>query len=141
MSNKRVLIIDDEPDIRELLDITLGRMQLATDCAENIASAKQLLQQHTYALCLTDMHLPDGKGLELVEFIQQNFPRLPVAVITAHGSIDTAIESMKAGAFDFISKPVDLGLLRKLVNTAIQSSQLPTTEKLPAESLIIGQSK
>lgn len=141
MSNKRVLIIDDEPDIRELLDITLGRMHLATDCAENIARAKQLLQEHSYALCLTDMHLPDGNGLELVEFIQQNFPRLPVAVITAHGSIDTAIESMKAGAFDFISKPVDLGLLRKLVNTAIQSSQLPTAEKLPAESLIIGQSK
>jgi len=141
MSNKRVLIIDDEPDIRELLDITLGRMHLATDCAENIAKAKQFLQQKTYDLCLTDMHLPDGKGLELVEFIQQNFPRLPVAVITAHGSIDTAIESMKAGAFDFISKPVDLTVLRKLVNTAIQSSQLPTNEKLPAESFIIGQSK
>lgn len=141
MSNKRVLIIDDEPDIRELLDITLGRMQLATDCAENIAQAKLFLQQHTYDLCLTDMHLPDGKGLELVEFIQHNFPRLPVAVITAHGSIDTAIESMKAGAFDFISKPVDLNVLRKLVNTAIQSSQLPAAEKLPAESLIVGQSK
>ncbi len=141
MTNKRVLIIDDEPDIRELLEITLGRMQLTTDCAENIARAKQLLQQNTYALCLTDMHLPDGNGLSLVEFIQQQYPRLPVAVITAHGSVDAAIESMKAGAFDFISKPVDLTVLRKLVNTAIQSSQLPTTEKLPAESLIIGQSK
>ncbi len=115
MSNKRVLIIDDEPDIRELVEITLGRMHLDTDCAENITRAKQLLQQ-------------------------QNFPRLPVAVITAHGSIDTAIESMKAGAFDFISKPVDLNVLRRLVNTAIQSSQLPTA-KLPTESFIIGQSK
>jgi len=141
MSNKRVLIIDDEPDIRELVEITLGRMHLDTDCAENITQAKQLLLQQNYDLCLTDMHLPDGKGLDLVEFIQQHFPRLPVAVITAHGSIDTAIESMKAGAFDFISKPVDLNVLRKLVNTAIQSSQLSTTEKLPAESLIIGQSK
>ncbi len=141
MSNKRVLIIDDEPDIRELVEITLGRMQLDTDCAENITRAKQLLMQQTYDLCLTDMHLPDGKGLDLVEFIQQNFPRLPVAVITAHGSIDTAIESMKAGAFDFISKPVDLNVLRKLVNTAIQSSQLPTGAKLPTESFIIGQSK
>lgn len=140
MSNKRVLIIDDEPDIRELVEITLGRMHLDTDSAENITRAKQLLQQQTYDLCLTDMHLPDGKGLDLVEFIQLNFPRLPVAVITAHGSIDTAIESMKAGAFDFISKPVDLNVLRKLVNTAIQSSQLSTT-KLPAESFIIGQSK
>ncbi len=140
MSNKRVLIIDDEPDIRELVEITLGRMHLDTDSAENITRAKQLLQQQTYDLCLTDMHLPDGKGLDLVEFIQQNFPRLPVAVITAHGSIDTAIESMKAGAFDFISKPVDLNVLRKLVNTAIQSSQLPNA-KLPTESFIIGQSK
>lgn len=141
MTNKRVLIIDDEPDIRELLEITLGRMQLDTDCAENIAQAKHHLQNQTYDLCLTDMHLPDGNGLELVEFIQQHFSRLPVAVITAHGSIDIAIESMKAGAFDFISKPVDLTVLRKLVNTAIQSSQLPTTVKLPAERLIVGQSK
>ncbi|MES2673264.1 MAG: sigma-54 dependent transcriptional regulator [Pseudomonadota bacterium] len=141
MPTKRVLIIDDEPDIRELLEITLGRMQLTTDCAENIARAKHLLQQNTYDLCLTDMHLPDGNGLGLVEFIQQQFPRLPVAVITAHGSVDAAIESMKAGAFDFISKPVDLTVLRKLVTTAIQSSQLSTAEKLPAESLIIGHSK
>lgn len=140
MSKKRVLVIDDEPDIRELVEITLGRMQLDTDCAENITRAKQLLQQQTYDLCLTDMHLPDGNGLDLVEFIQQHFPRLPVAVITAHGSIDTAIESMKAGAFDFISKPVDLNVLRKLVNTAIQSSQLAVNEK-PTESFIIGQSK
>lgn len=140
MPNKRVLIIDDEPDIRELVEITLGRMHLETDSAENITRAKELLQQKTYDLCLTDMHLPDGKGLDLVDFIQQNFPRLPVAVITAHGSIDTAIESMKAGAFDFISKPVDLSVLRNLVNTAIQSSQLPTA-KLPTESFIIGQSK
>jgi two-component system response regulator PilR (NtrC family) len=141
MNKKRVLIIDDEPDIRELVEITLGRMQLDTDCAENITRAKQFLMQQNYDLCLTDMHLPDGKGLDLVEFIQHNFPRLPVAVITAHGSIDTAIESMKAGAFDFISKPVDLNVLRKLVNTAIQSSQLPAVAKLPTESFIIGQSK
>jgi two-component system, NtrC family, response regulator PilR len=141
MTAKRVLIIDDEPDIRELLEITLGRMHLDTDSAANITRAKELLQKNSYDLCLTDMHLPDGNGLQLVEFIQQQFPRLPVAVITAHGSIDTAIESMKVGAFDFISKPVDLSVLRKLVNTAIQSSQLPTSEKLPAESSIIGQSK
>lgn len=141
MTSKRVLIIDDEPDIRELLEITLGRMQLSTDSAHNIASAKQLLLLHSYDLCLTDMHLPDGNGLELVEFIQQHCAGLPVAVITAHGSIDTAIESMKAGAFDFISKPVDLAVLRKLVNTAIQSSQLPSSVKPPADSLIIGQSK
>ncbi len=140
MSNKRALIIDDEPDIRELLEITLGRMQISTDAVATIAEAKQQLSSNTYDLCLTDMHLPDGNGLELVEFIQQQQPRLPVAVITAHGSIDTAIESMKAGAFDFISKPVDLTTLRKLVNTAIQSSQLPA-QSVPRLTPIIGQSK
>ena len=140
MTQKRVLIIDDEPDIRELLEITLGRMQICTDSAATIASAKQLLAQNHYDLCLTDMHLPDGKGLELVELIQQQFPRLPVAVITAHGSIDTAIESMKAGAFDFISKPVDLQTLRKLVNTAIESSQL-APQPLAKTTPIIGESK
>jgi len=140
MSNKRALIIDDEPDIRELLEITLGRMQISTDSAATIAEAKQYLCSNTYDLCLTDMHLPDGNGLELVEFIQQQHSRLPVAVITAHGSIDTAIESMKAGAFDFISKPVDLSTLRKLVNTAIQSSQLPT-QSVPKLTPIIGNSK
>lgn len=141
MANKRVLIIDDEPDIRELLDITLGRMQLDTECAQNITQGKALLQEKTFDLCLTDMHLPDGRGIDIVEFIQQQSLGLPVAVITAHGSIDMAIESMKAGAFDFISKPVDLAVLRKLVNTALQSSQLPTAIKISQESLIIGQSK
>src|SRR5690606_4118234 len=139
MSSKRALVIDDEPDIRELLEITLGRMQIATDSAANLQQAKDFLAKTHYDLCLTDMHLPDGNGLELVEFIQQLYPGLPVAVITAHGSVDTAIESMKAGAFDFISKPVDLTVLRKLVNTAIQFSQLPVG-KLPSETLIIGKS-
>ncbi|WP_286804134.1 sigma-54-dependent transcriptional regulator [Marinimicrobium sp. UBA4209] len=140
MSNQRVLVIDDEPDIRELLNITLGRMGIEADCVENLTLAKERLAQSQYDLCLTDMRLPDGNGLELVEFIQQEYPRLPVAVITAHGSIDTAIESMKAGAFDFVSKPVDLTALRKLVSSAIQSSQLPPMP-LPAECPIIGQSK
>jgi len=140
MTQKRALIIDDEPDIRELLEITLGRMQIQTDSAESVASAKQLLMRNHYDLCLTDMRLPDGKGLELVELIQQQYPHLPVAVITAHGSIDTAIESMKAGAFDFISKPVDLTTLRKLVNTAIESSQL-TPQPLAKTTPIIGESK
>lgn len=139
MNRKRALVIDDEPDIRELLEITLGRMQIATDSAANLQQAKDFLGGTHYDLCLTDMHLPDGNGLELVEFIQQLYPGLPVAVITAHGSVDTAIESMKAGAFDFISKPVDLTVLRKLVNTAIQSSQLPAG-RLPSETLIIGKS-
>lgn len=140
MTEKRVLIIDDEPDIRELLEITLGRMQICTDTADTVASAKQKLASQTYDLCLTDMRLPDGKGLEIVELIQQRYPQLPVAVITAHGSVDAAIESMKAGAFDFISKPVNLATLRKLVNTAIEASQL-APQPVPKLTPIIGQSK
>lgn len=140
MTQKRALIIDDEPDIRELLEITLGRMQIHTDSADTVASAKQLLQQNHYDLCLTDMRLPDGKGLELVELIQHQYPQIPVAVITAHGSIDTAIESMKAGAFDFISKPVDLTTLRKLVSTAIESSELKP-KSINSVTPIIGESK
>lgn len=139
MTQKRVLIIDDEPDIRELLEITLGRMQILTDTADSVANAKHMLSTHSYDLCLTDMRLPDGNGLEIVELIQQRHSNLPVAVITAHGSVDTAIESMKAGAFDFITKPVNLATLRKLVNTAIESSQL----KAPSAKLtpIIGDSQ
>lgn len=137
---KRVLIVDDEPDIRELLEITLGRMHLNTETAKTIQEAKEKLSKHEFQLCLTDMRLPDGNGLELVEHIQHQFTGLPVAVITAHGSIDTAIESMKAGAFDFLTKPVDLNHLRKLVTTAIQTAQItqPVTQKTTA---IIGQSQ
>jgi len=135
----RALVIDDEPDICELLEITLGRMQIATDTASCVTQAKDRLARQHYDLCLTDMRLPDGNGLELVELIQARYPRLPVAVITAHGSIDAAIESMKKGAFDFVSKPVDLGALRKLVNSAILSSQLPAAS-LPSDSPIVGQS-
>lgn len=136
---KRVLIVDDEPDIRELLEITLGRMQLNTDTAKTIHEAKEKLSNQEFQLCLTDMRLPDGNGLQLVEHIQHQFTGLPVAVITAHGSIDTAIESMKAGAFDFLTKPVDLNHLRKLVTTAIQTAQItqPVAIKTTA---IIGQS-
>lgn len=140
MSQHRVLVIDDEPDIRELLSITLSRMGLEADSVEDLAQAKTQLTSADYDLCLTDMRLPDGNGLELVEYIQQHHPRLPVAVITAHGSIDLAIESMKAGAFDFVSKPVDLAALRKLVTSAIQSSKLPPMP-LPGECPILGQSK
>lgn len=140
MSGKRALVIDDEPDIRELLEITLGRMQISTDSVDCVARAKQQLDHTHYDLCLTDMRLPDGNGLELVEYIQRHHPRLPVAVITAHGSIDSAIESMKAGAFDFVSKPVDLQALRKLVTTAIQSSQLPA-ENAQGQTLLVGESK
>ena len=111
---KKVLIIDDEPDILELLDITLSRMGLEVDSADCVKAAKQKLAANRYHLCLTDMRLPDGDGLELVKLLQSDYPHTPVAMITAFGSVETAIDALKAGAFDFLSKPVDLGQLRTL---------------------------
>jgi len=119
MKQNRALIIDDEPDIRELLDITLSRMDIECDCAADIKTAKQKLQDGRYDICLTDMRLPDGDGVEFVAWIQQHHPFLPVAVITAHGNMETAITALKSGAFDFVNKPVDLEVLRRLVNTAL----------------------
>jgi len=121
------LIVDDEPDILELLDITLSRMNINTVSAENITQAKKLLEQQSFDLCLTDMQLPDGNGIELIDFIQKNTSNLPVAMITAHGNMEYAIKALKAGAFDFVSKPVDLNILRNLVNTALKLSE-PTTQ-------------
>ncbi len=115
-----VLIIDDEPDIRELLDITLTRMGLETHCAENVSSAVNQLQTHSFDLCLTDMKLPDGEGLDIIHYIQQHCPNTPVAMITAFGSVETAISALKAGAFDFVNKPIDLERLRDLISTALK---------------------
>ncbi len=122
------IIVDDEPDIRELLDITLSRMDIQTISAENITQAKALLNKHEFDLCLTDMRLPDGNGIELIKYIQENFSSLPVAMITAHGNMEYAIEALKSGAFDFVSKPVDLNILRNLVNTALKLSDAPVKE-------------
>ena len=122
MTDQSVLIIDDEPDIRELLEITLSRMGLHTLSAATLAEAMAALDDAVPDLCLTDMRLPDGNGIDLVSHIQSHHPRLPVAVITAHGSIDTAIAALKAGAFDFISKPVELDSLRNLVLSALEVS-------------------
>ena len=116
---QKVLIVDDEPDIRELLEITLGRMKLDTYSARDASEALALLKRETFDLCLTDMRLPDGTGLELVQHIQQRFPQTPVAMITAYGNVDTAINALKAGAFDFLTKPVDLNRLRELVSSAL----------------------
>ncbi|WLG50087.1 sigma-54 dependent transcriptional regulator [Pseudomonas sp. FP1742] len=116
---QKVLIVDDEPDIRELLEITLGRMKLDTFSARNLAEAQALLAQDTFDLCLTDMRLPDGTGLALVQHIQQRYAQVPVAMITAYGSLETAINALKAGAFDFLTKPVDLTRLRELVISAL----------------------
>ncbi|MFT7372524.1 MAG: two-component system response regulator PilR (NtrC family) [Oleiphilaceae bacterium] len=127
MNTQNVLIIDDEPDIRELLEITLIRMGINTSSAASVAEAKLKLAEQNFQLCLTDMNLPDGNGIDLVAFIQQNYPDIPVAMITAYGSVETAISALKAGAFDFISKPVDLRHLRNMVSTALKLSENETT--------------
>jgi two-component system response regulator PilR (NtrC family) len=123
--SKRALIVDDEPDIRELLEITLGRMAIDTRAASDLSAAFRLLGEEPFDFCLTDMQLPDGNGLELVRRIGSDHPGLPVAVITAFGSMDTAIEALKAGAFDFVQKPVDLEQLRALIDSALKLSTLP----------------
>jgi two-component system response regulator PilR (NtrC family) len=122
MPKPAVLVVDDEPDLCELLSITLQRMDLSPSTANTVAAARRLLKAERFDLCLTDMQLPDGNGLELVEWMQQNTPTVPVAVITAHGNMETAVRALKVGAFDFVSKPLDLAGLRKLVATAIKLS-------------------
>lgn len=113
------LIVDDEADIRELLEITLTRMGLRTEAAATLSEARALLDHKAFDFCITDMRLPDGNGINLVQHIQKKHPCTPVAVITAYGSAEAAVESLKAGAFDFVSKPVDIVVLRKLVETAL----------------------
>ena len=120
MSSPVVLIVDDEPDLCELLSITLGRMSIESHSVHDIASARAALKDRSFDLCLTDMQLPDGNGLSLVEWLQTNRPELPVAVITAHGNVESAVKALKLGAFDFVSKPLDLADLRKLVAQAIK---------------------
>ena len=115
-----VLIVDDEPDLLELVSLTLSRMNLQARTAADVNSARRLLKSERFDLCLTDMRLPDGDGLDLVAWIQQNRSELPVAVITAHGNVESAVRALKLGAFDFVSKPLDLGVLRKLVGSAIK---------------------
>jgi two-component system response regulator PilR (NtrC family) len=122
MPKAAVLVVDDEPDICELLSITLQRMDLAPRTANTVAEAQRMLKTERFDLCLTDMQLPDGDGLGLVEWMLQYTPSVPVAVITAHGNVETAVRALKLGAFDFVSKPLDLTGLRKLVATAIKLS-------------------
>jgi two-component system, NtrC family, response regulator PilR len=133
---QQILIVDDEPDIRELLEITLARMGIQTHSASNLREAQQLLQQHTFDLCLTDMKLPDGNGIDLIRYIQQRYHQLPVAMITAHGNMESAVEALKAGAFDFVAKPVDLQVLRNLVNTALKLTQRALAETSPHLTLL-----
>ena len=135
MSKPLVLVVDDEPDLLDLVTMTLGRMQLDSRTAPDLATARRLLTTERFELCLTDMRLPDGDGLELVSFIQAQHPNLPVAVITAHGNVELAVRALKLGAFDFVSKPLDLAVLRKLINSAIKLShadESPAVRTAPA---------
>ncbi len=120
MSKPLALVIDDEPDICELLSLTLERMDIDTAVAGDVKSAKAQLSGRRFDICLTDMRLPDGDGLELVEWMQENASGVPVAVITAHGNVETAVQALKLGAFDFISKPLDLQNLRNIVENALK---------------------
>jgi two-component system response regulator PilR (NtrC family) len=119
-SNPTVLVVDDEPDLIELVSLTLSRMNLTTDSAVDLVGARAKLEERRFGLCLTDMRLPDGDGLDLVAWIQERHPDVPVAVISAHGNVESAVRALKLGAFDFVSKPLDLGVLRKLVAKAIK---------------------
>jgi len=136
MSKPLTLIVDDEPDIRELLELTLGRMNIDTRSAANLSDARALLAENHFDLCLTDMRLPDGDGLELVETIQIDYPELPVAVITAHGNMETAVQALKVGALEFVSKPVDLQILRNLVNSALKLGDFPKRDRRSRDTLL-----
>ncbi len=133
MSQPLALIIDDEPDIRELLSITLERMQIDSLAAENLGDSRDLLEKHDFSICLTDLRLPDGDGVEFIQYLQKHYPHLPVAVITAHGSMETAIQALKLGAFDFLTKPIDLESLRTIVRNALT---IHAADFDPAERLI-----
>jgi two-component system response regulator PilR (NtrC family) len=138
-SLRSALVVDDERDIREQLVLTLGRMGIRVDTAADVASARAQLAAEKYDLCLTDMRLPDGSGQDLVVHIAQRYPDTPVAMITAYGNVEAAVEALKAGAFDFVTKPVDLSVLRRLVQNALdlgekRRSQQPTHIRLVGDS-------
>ncbi len=140
MNKPLALIIDDEPDLCELLALTLQKMQVDSHSAHTLAQARQLLSAHPFNLCLTDMRLPDGNGIDLVRFVQTRFSDLPIAVITAHGNMEAAIEALKAGAFDFVSKPVDLQMLRTLVQTALRLGEKYPEADRRTRDVLIGDS-
>jgi two-component system response regulator PilR (NtrC family) len=143
----RILVIDDEAHLRELLEITLIKMGLEVDSAESLEAARRYLNKHSYSLILTDMRLPDGSGLEMVEEVNLRYKNTPIAVITAFGSTDNAVVALKAGAFDYVSKPVALDQLRKLVRSALQIQNVKPVEEVAivatkpsSPSFLIGQS-
>jgi two-component system, NtrC family, response regulator PilR len=132
-----VLIVDDEADLRELVEITLSRMGIRSTPAATLGEGGGRLAESAFDLCITDMRLPDGNGISLVHHIQDAHPQVPVAVITAYGNAQAAVESLKAGAFDFVSKPIDLAVLRKLVDAALKLGLRPATD---TEGPLLGES-
>lgn len=143
MIKKRALIVDDEPDIRELLSMTLEQMGLEAVTAAKLSKAKKLLENEHFDLCLTDMNMPDGNGLELVEYVQSALPQLPIAMITAYGNMDIAVEALKKGAFDFVSKPLELMRLRSMVESALKlepAEEQHSSSKEVASPELIGES-
>ncbi|MDV2470411.1 sigma-54 dependent transcriptional regulator [Acinetobacter chinensis] len=138
-----VLLVDDEVDLCVLMEMTLARMGIKTHIAHRLSEARQLLSEHQYDACLTDLNLPDGNGLELVNLISQHFPQLPVAVLTAYGNMEIAIAALKAGAFDFVSKPVNQKhleqLLEKALNKPVEKNSVPESDQLE-HRMLIGQS-
>lgn len=146
MPNYSALIVDDELDIRELLEITMMRMGIETQSAATIKEAHTLLSKQSFDVCLTDMKLPDGNGLELIHYMQEKYPHIPIAMITAFGSMELAINALKAGAFDFINKPIDLTKLRELINNALKLSaphikEGSTTSETEIETRLLGASE
>ena len=140
----KALIIDDERDIRELIALSLQPLEIQCDLAEDVQHALKLLHSNTYQLCFTDLNLPDGSGMDIVSAIQKDYPNLPVAVITAYGDMNTAVQAMKAGAFDFIAKPIDLKLLRQTAENALQQSSksnADTAQQQADQVNLLGDSK
>ena len=133
----KVLVVDDEPDLLELLELTLSRMGLDTTRAQTVAEAIKLLDTQGFDLCLTDMRMPDGEGLAVVEHITEKGLDVPVAVITAFGSAENAVAALKAGAFDYLAKPVALEQLRALVKQALKVPEKPAA---PSSYQLLGES-
>ncbi|MEO8459241.1 MAG: sigma-54 dependent transcriptional regulator [Dokdonella sp.] len=140
MSKQIALVVDDERDIRALLSLTLGRMGLQVETAATVAEARQKLAEQSYALCFTDMRLPDGSGQEVIELVAREYSDTPIAMITAYGNVDAAVGALKAGAFDFVSKPVDINVLRRLVQTALRLAETKRADQGTSSSKLVGDS-
>ena len=137
-----VLLVDDEEDLCTLMQMSLSRIGIKTHIAHRLEQAKKLLSENSYDACLTDLNLPDGNGLQLVEWLTQRFPSLPVAVLTAYGNMEIAIAALKAGAFDFVSKPINQKHLQQLLQKALNKpiEHFNSKEDSLEQKLLIGQS-